>query len=256
MAQTRRIFIDCDSCSYGQEVEPKKDDVRHLLSVLRLSEGAEVHVVCSTSGTEYLSIISTTNPDLKLRIIEELARPRLQSRLAFVAFALAKGDKNEFICEKACELGAKNVVLWEAEHSVAKLKQADRDKKISRLNKIIEAAAKQSGNTAPSALTLLSGVDELCAFIKGQSTHPASLLCSLAPDAQLAKDLPSELRAQDVGVIIGPEGDFSAAEEKKLRDIGAIPLSLGPTTLRCETAALVAMATVNALWGFSQHLPS
>ncbi|MBX7143572.1 MAG: 16S rRNA (uracil(1498)-N(3))-methyltransferase [Oligoflexia bacterium] len=255
MAQSRRVVVDCAQCHYGQEITPSPEDCHHLAHVLRLAEGAQVQLLCSRSGRSYTTIIARLKPTFALRVIEERSSTTPRSRVSHIAFALAKGDKNEFICEKACELGARNIILWQADHSVVKFKQADKEKKLLRFLKIIEAASKQSGNASPPKLWLLSNVDELCTLLHQQDKPPLALICSLAQNARDPKTLAQELPERLLAPIIGPEGDFSSNEELALQKFGALPMTLGPLTLRCETAAVAALASINALWGFERDCP-
>jgi 16S rRNA (uracil1498-N3)-methyltransferase len=149
-----------------------------------------------------------------------------------VAFSLTKGEKPELAVQKLTELGADRVVLVEAARSVVQWDEIRAAAAMARLQRVAREAGAQSrrarvpivdGPVAPSELR----------------THPGLVVA--APDGVPAQDLRLPTSGEWL-IAVGPEGGFDAAE---LADFGPVPrLSLGPFTLRAETAAIAAAAAL------------
>lgn len=252
MSHPRRVFLDfpAEATSiYGLELPLSREDAHHFRTVLRLHEGAALTVIDRTSTKEFDALVTTTEPFV-VRIVREKIGLKGRSRVASLTFGLAKGKNTEFVCEKACELGVRTLILWQASHSVVRIDSGqDRLKKLDRWNKILESAGKQSGNDVIPRLVLALNLHELFEAIDGASNPgDRKFICSLSPGAKT----PIELMTPpgEVHLVVGPEGDFSEEEEKELLKRQFEPLSLGPLVLRCETAAVVAVSMTNGAWGF------
>ena len=165
-------------------------------------------------------------------------------------FALCKGDTNDWVLEKACELAVRNVIIWQATHSVVKIKtEADAQKKLLRWSKICESAAKQSGNphiTKPHfTIGLEAAINSSKQIIKPQDLK---ICCSLSTDTVDLNTLNPSIN--DICLAIGPEGDFSPEEMNLLKNEQFKFATLGPYTLRSETAAIAAISSLNALFAY------
>jgi 16S rRNA (uracil1498-N3)-methyltransferase len=250
MSSTHRILVDCDALNRGQIIRLPQSDSHHLLRVLRLGVGASVSLICKNSGQSALASIQSESPTLEVRV-ESVAEPLLeQSKIGTLLFALSKGSKNDFVCEKACELGARHIILWQSDHSVVKLDHKDASAKLLRWNKITKSAAEQSSNTNPCQVHLALSLEQATQTLLGVSqSSDLFLICSLRPNAVPMRALGHP--ENQAHLAIGPEGDFSEREENALIEFGFKPVNLGPRVLRCETAAVVALAAVEALWGAS-----
>lgn len=246
----RRVFTTADKLEYGSEVELAPEDSRHLIKVLRLQEGTPLTLVSSPAGEEFNAVICDLSArQVKVRVIGRGNSRQAKSRVGTLIFALAKGSKNDLVCEKACELGAQSIIFWQAQHSVLRLNERDGAHKLDRWRKITEAAAKQCGSTAIPQVSLALTIDSLLRQLSDLSQpDDARLVCSLSPEAKELRTLPAP--SGKAHVAIGPEGDFSSLEERALIEAGFQPMTLGPLTLRCETAAIAALAAIHAAWGF------
>lgn len=242
-----RIFIQLPDAAVGQEITPSQEDARHLTQVLRLETGAQLTVVERTSGREFTSFITTLTP-LRAKLANVKEERAQRSRVATLSFALCKGEHNDLVIEKCCELGVKSIILWQAERSVVRLDHKDHSNKLARWQRIAESAAKQSSRTSIPEVRLLSGLQAVLELITAEAA-PADirLCCSLAPEACAIRTLSTPTGFAHI--MIGPEGDFTETEHTSLTNSGFIPVTLGPTILRAETAAIAAVAMVNGLWG-------
>lgn len=248
MGSTHRILVDCEALTCGQIVTLPQSDAHHLLRVLRLNVGDGVNLICKNSAQLANATIQSVTPQLEVRVEALIESTSTSSKIGALLFALSKGSKNDFVCEKACELGAKHLILWQSDHSVVKLEHKDVSAKLARWNKIAKSASEQSSNTNPSQVHLALNLDSALQTLASVShANDLLLICSLQQNAIPMRQIGRP--ENSVHLAIGPEGDFSEREENALIDYGFKPVSLGSRVLRCETAALVAMAAAEAIWG-------
>ena len=247
-----RFFIDLNHSSKlepGALVELSKSDSHHARDVLRLRIGAEVTIVARDGEGSFRAEIRSIDRNCTAEIISEITGMAPQSRVSSLLFGLCKGDKNDLVCEKATELGVGSIHFFQAERSVMRLdSHSDREKKRSRWLKIAEGAAKQCGRDSMPEVMISGSLEEALHFIP-EKNGASLFFCSFAKDAKEPRMI-----APPPGLIhlcIGPEGSLSDAEEELLRRHSGLALSLGPTVLRSETAALAAVAMTLAVWGYS-----
>ncbi len=219
-------------------------DARHISKVLRMQPGDELQIV-SDDGVSALAQISAIDGDsVEVHCIEKIAESHEPRVKLVLAQGLAKGEKMDFIIQKAVEMGAYSVVPIAMEHSVVRLDGAKAAKKVERWQKIAEAAAKQSKRDIIPEVQHLQSMRELLA-------SDTSATKIIAYECEDRKSLKQALReAQDKGdietllLIIGPEGGISESELQLAREAGAVPVSLGRRILRAETAGLVAISAI------------
>ena len=247
MPQERRIFENISSSlSIPVEMEISEENFHHLIKVLRLKPGAQIVVAAKDSPIEYKALLVSDEKPARIKLISTAQTKKQCCKVHTLIFALTKGERNDLVCEKACELGVEKIIFWQAERSVVKISDLQEcNKKIARWNKIAESAAKQSHRTTIPSICLALDFNELISALK-ESLPDKLLCCSLASTAQAIKDIPSP--KGQVAIIIGPEGDFTKEEEQKLIDFGFEPITLGENILRSETAAIAAIAMANGIW--------
>lgn len=253
MSHPRRVFVDFPADSrptYGYETTLSNKDSHHLRDVLRMAEGAALTVIDRATAQEYEAIICAVDECLTVRLLAKRDRRASTSRVKTLIFALAKGKNTEFVCEKACELGVQNILLWQSDRSVVRIEgEREREKKLQRWKSILESAGKQSGNDYVPSLTLALNMKELLErFAALRAPQDRAFICSLSPESKSLQHTPAPTEA--LHIAVGPEGDFTEQEERTLVEQGFERLSLGPLVLRCETAAIVAISMVHGAWGF------
>jgi 16S rRNA (uracil1498-N3)-methyltransferase len=231
----RRVFLPPDRIAEGRaELTP---EARHYLrDVLRLAPGAAVELFDGEGGAWVAEVLDG---------FEALALgPRREARPAlplWLLVALAKGEKVDLVVQKATELGATRVLPFEAERSVVRLDAEKGRERAARWRRIAAEAARQCGRAdapeidppgpLPAALGSVPG-----AFLK-VVFHPGGT------------PLPPEDAPAGVAAIVGPEGGLTAAELAGCEAAGARRIGLGPRVLRAETAAVVAVALLQARYG-------
>ena len=220
-------------------------DAKHISKVLRMQPGDRVQIV-SDDGISALAEIAAIDGDgVDVRVLEKLAEshePRVKITLAQ---GLAKGEKMDFIIQKAVELGAFAIVPVAMEHSVVRLEGAKADKKVERWQKIAEAAAKQSKR---DIIPLVQPVQTMKQML-GANSWGTKLIAYECEDRLSLKAALQAVEATSEGItdlllIIGPEGGISESELELARAGGARAVSLGRRILRAETAGLVAMSAI------------
>lgn len=242
---TRRLYAQASTWEPGQEIALDQDESHHLLHVLRLLPGAEV-LVCDGAGHEALAEVLSKSTK-KVGFVRLKKIDVLQPRPVEIVLvqALIKGQKMDLVLQKATELGAAEVVVVAAERSIGGLAAERREHRLHRWEMIIRQGAMQSGNPW---LPRLSEAENLAAYL---AEHPfdACFVCALIPGqtqpfaAAIAAAKAKQPRR--IGVLIGPEGDFTEAEFAAALQSGALPVSLGALTMRAETAALYTMSVLN-----------
>jgi 16S rRNA (uracil1498-N3)-methyltransferase len=191
-------------------------------------------------GREYACRFkSVRNNEAQLEITGALTN-RVESSLSItLAHALAKGDRFDFIVQKATELGVAGIVPLLTEHTQAKPKgQAAR--RIERWRRISLEALKQCGRRTLVEIEQPVAVEE---FLNRSGVQGPVLIFT----RQGGKSLTDLLRSRTherVTAVVGPEGGWSDRELKLFAKHGCQPVTLGPRVLRTETAAIVAVALI------------
>lgn len=246
--ELHRVFVSLpESTGAGDAVVLADTELHYLNNVLRLKTNSQVIASCSGSGRSFLATLYLEQKNILLESLVEVQGST--SYVRTLCFALCKGKRNEIVCEKATELGVQQLIFFQAERSVVRLENGS--KKLERLNKISQSAARQSGQSTLPKVELLGSLKETLSSVRSITSPNDKLFYgSLEPEAKELIKLQS--KPSFAHLLIGPEGDLSPAEMQLLRQSGFEPLSLGPFRLRSETAALTAVATVSAVFGFAK----
>lgn len=242
-ARVARFHTESPLRAGGVSLLPE-DSAHHAVHVLRMRPGNEV-VLFNGRGGEYIGRIAGID---RLRVsVEVLAHHALEreSPLAVTLVqGVSSGEKMDFTVQKATELGVAVLQPVVAARSQGRISGERAEQKRFHWRRVAIAACEQCGrNRIPEVLPPLPLVE----YCRVPAAPGKRLL--LSPGAQLA------LRAAAAGLegaatlAAGPEGGFTAEEEAMLAAAGFIPVRLGPRVLRTETAAIAALAALNALAG-------
>lgn len=216
-------------------------DVNHIKNVLRMKVG-DVLQISDGHNQQYLcSILSMEATEVVVSIEETLATStELPSKL-YLFQGLPKGDKMEFIIQKAVELGVYEIIPVATKRAVVKLDEKKAAKKVERWNSIAESGAKQSGrNVIPTVMDVMS-YNEALAYAKKLDVVliPYELAEGMEETRQIIAGI---RRGQSVGIFIGPEGGFEVEEVERAKMQGILPVTLGKRILRTETAGLTMLS--------------
>ena len=229
---------------YNEEMYIEGVDARHISKVLRMQPGAQLQIVSDDGVSAVAEITAIDSERVTVRCLEKLAESHEPRVKLVLAQGLAKGEKMDFIIQKAVEMGAYSVIPVAMEHSVVRLDGAKAAKKVERWQKIAESAAKQSKRDIIPEVQPVQSMAEMLAKCTCQPKI-------IAYECEDRLSLKAALKAAEAAggisellLIIGPEGGISEAELEQARQAGAVPVSLGRRILRAETAGLVAISAI------------
>jgi len=229
-----RLFLDIEEI-LTNTVEIEGENARHIGLSLRMTIGESV-VLCDRSENEYdAEIVSFADKKVFLKIKSKRKSQSEPSYKAVLYQALPKGDKMEYIIQKAVELGVDEIVPFESSRCVVKLNAEKDSKKNARWQKIADAAAAQSGRAyrprVRPVMNFSNAVSEFC-----QNDLP--LFCYEGEGVkQLGDIIKTGVNCKSFSIMIGPEGGFSDKEVNYAKDKGAVITGLGKRILRTETAS-------------------
>ena len=215
--------------------ELPEEEAVHAIRVLRLQTGDEV-TLTDGKGNFYRAEISTaTHKHCMVNVQKTLPQAPLWEGHLHIAMAPTKNmDRTEWFAEKATEIGFDELTFLNCRYSERKVIKTE------RIHKILVSAIKQS---LKARLPQLNEMTDFNRFIRQPFTGQKFIAHCYEGEKQLLKD--SLQRGEDALVLIGPEGDFSEEEVQEALAHGFRPISLGPSRLRTETAALVACHLMN-----------
>lgn len=213
---------------------------RHV-QVLRLQPGAVITLFNGEGGEWAASILRMGRSDVEAQVQSHDPIEREPVRPVHLAMGMPANERMDWLVEKAAELGVASITPLQTAHSVLRLSGERAQKKSAHWQSVAAAACEQcGGNRVPA----VQPVQDLSAWLKTPAQPPA-LRCvlSLAEGTQpLREALQGVPGDEPVTFLSGPEGGLSAQEDALARAAGFVPVTLGPRTLRAETAALVALA--------------
>lgn len=213
-------------------------DSYHILRVMRMNLNGRIEIVYNNDL--YICEIVDTNPTVIARIISKEDNKNELSFDITIVQSLVKEQKMDYILQKITELGASRIIPYEASRSVIKLDNR-KDKKIERWQKIIKEATEQSKRTSIPIIENVISLFDLARL----SDYDMKFLCTVNEKSQNLKKVLSNLDGSVKMIfVIGPEGGFTDIEEKELIDNDFIPVSLGDSVLRTETASTFIMSVI------------
>lgn len=238
-----RLFIDDDLRS-GADLHLDGEKAHYIGRVLRLRSGDAVNVFNGRDGEFSATVRSIAKNHAALLLGEPLESSAESPLKIHLVQGISRGDRMDFAVQKATELGVKRITPVLTKHGVVKLDGSRAAKRREHWQGIAESACEQSGRLRPP---LIDPPAELNAWF-GARTGEADTDLILRPGASLA--LAAVARpATKICLLIGPEGGFSDKEYEDADAADFKAISLGPRTLRTETAALAAVTVAQTLWG-------
>ena len=225
-----------------------QDESGHCVKVLRHRAGDEISVIDGCGTLYRCRITSDSHKGVEAMVLSsEEGWGGHPYRLHMAVCPTKNNDRYEWFAEKACEIGLDEVSPVIGEHSERRIF------KTARIEKILVSAAKQSLKGAvPTVNEPVSVKEFIEGFgIPGQAGNDTSSLKLIAycfedetHPRRSIKEVLAEYEGEEIIVLIGPEGDFSPAEAELAISRGFIPVHLGDSRLRTETAALTAVSAV------------
>lgn len=239
------FFVKPNQIDEGQ-IQITGSDVNHIKNVLRMKPGEEI-LVGNGMDCDYICKIREITGECILADILSMdtAGTELPARI-YLFQGLPKGDKMEFIIQKAVELGVYQVIPVKTKRTVVKLDAKKEEARVRRWNTIAEGAAKQSKRTRVPDVTKVLSFKEAIAYGTGFD-------CNLIPYEQekgmavTKREINRIMPGMQVGIFIGPEGGFDESEIALAMENQIVPISLGRRILRTETAGLAVLSILGYL---------
>ncbi|MFL0810463.1 MAG: 16S rRNA (uracil(1498)-N(3))-methyltransferase [Agarilytica sp.] len=225
----------------NSKVELDAEASHHILKVLRMDVGRPL-TIFNGDGDQHTGSISRINGKSAVVILQNVETlPNIPEIDIEIAIGMSKGDRLEWVIQKATELGAAKIVPLFTERCEIKLNAERAEKKLTSWKQVAISACEQSQrNVLPniSAPTKLADYLEKChSDVKFIMHHRSE------------KSLQSISKPNSAAILIGPEGGLSDNEIKLAQARGFAPLKIGPRIMRTETAPLSALSIMQYLWG-------
>jgi 16S rRNA (uracil1498-N3)-methyltransferase len=242
-----RSFFLGDNTVTGEIATVTGELYRHMARVLRLKEGSEVQLI-DGAGQHLCGVVDEVGAkSLSVRITGTQSAPAQEQGLRITLYqGLPKGEKLDLILQKCTELGVTEVVTFDADRSIVKLRGERSAGRLGRCEKIVQEAARQSGRSNVPKVAIGGSLD----VVLGETDHTVRLLLWEGEQTtRLHKFFEAYRSPESVAVVVGPEGGLSAEEVEQAIACGFTPVSLGKRILRTETAGLAMLSILQFHWG-------
>lgn len=239
-----RFYLN-QSLAENKDVTVTGPTTHYLTRVLRLRAGAEL-VVFDGSGGEYAATLTHASRDTVQLALGQFSDPKRESSLCLMlAQGVARGERMDQILQKSTELGVSTIVPLLTEHTVVRLDNERRQKRIDHWRKVLINACEQCGRNILPVLQPLQAMEPWLL-----STANDGLRIILQPNGSTSLgDIADPPADAAVTVLIGPEGGLAPLEQEAALKQGFIPVSLGPRILRTETASMAILSMLQSRWG-------
>ena len=236
-----RLFVDQPLVENGL-ISLETDAAHYLRNVLRLKKGFELTLFNGQGGEFAATVELLSRKEVTLNI-GQYRDVDLESALSIeLGLSVSRGERMDVAIQKATELGASIISPVLTQHCVVKLNEERRLQRHKHWQNIIYRACEQCGRNVPPQLNV--AVD-LAEWLQGDLAD-SRIIFEPGKTATL-KSFPQPV--QQVAVLIGPEGGFSAQEVIDAQQVGFNALGFGPRVIRNETAAIASIAAMQVLWG-------
>ena len=241
-----RFYLPPEQCQSAELVLSERE-AHHALRVLRLRREERVSVLDGRGHDFHCKVIGVRTSGVVLAVLQKNFTPTLPCQLTLLQ-AIPKGKTMDTIVQKATELGAARIVPLLSERTTVELDKADATSKAAKWLATAVEAIKQCGSPWLPALDVPRSTKEFLARVE---KFDLPLIASLQKDGRHPRGYLDQYRAErgaapkSVCVWVGPEGDFTPAELGAIRSAGALPITLGPLILRCDTAAIYCLSVLN-----------
>ncbi|MBS7578198.1 MULTISPECIES: 16S rRNA (uracil(1498)-N(3))-methyltransferase [unclassified Enterococcus] len=239
----QRYFINQAQVSDAQFIFPDEMQAHHMLKVLRMKPDSCAEFVLNEQELLIAKLVS--EQPLAFQIIESYERKVELPVQISVATSFLKGEKLEWLAQKATELGASELIISPMKRAVVKWDEKKRAKRLMRLQKIAQEASEQSHRMIVPKITILNHLNDL---LLEAAEYDLVLIAyeESAKDgeqSQFAQSLVA-FKGQRILVIFGPEGGLDSQEIEKLESVGKL-VGLGPRIMRAETAPLYVLSVLS-----------
>jgi 16S rRNA (uracil1498-N3)-methyltransferase len=238
-----RVYVE-GPVTPGKPLAVTGSAANHITRVLRLRSG-EALIVFDGTGGEFSARVTEFRKDSVIVAVEEHRTLERESPLSLtLAQGISRGERMDWIIQKATELGAARIVPVFTKRSVVRLDEKQAERKLQHWRAIAVAACEQCGrNRVPELPAPVEFFDMVAA-----PETPGHTRVLLSPSGDLRIDDLEDV-GQGICVLIGPEGGLDDVEHETAINAGFKAVRLGPRVLRTETAAIAALTIIQACFG-------
>lgn len=211
----------------------------------------DVLVISDGNGIDYNCTISNTDENIVTATILHKQVSNVESKINIILYqAIPKGDKLDFIVQKAVELGVYSIIPFDTKRCVSRPDEKSKVKKTERLNKIALEAAKQCGRSFIPTVTPFMSFLEALEHAKSNDIN----LMFYENGGIRINDALKSFTGTSIGIFIGSEGGFESDEVEQIASINSLGnttsvCTLGKLILRCETAGLASISIIKNILG-------
>jgi len=240
-----RIFTG-KALAESATVELEARNNHYLIHVLRVKQGQALQLF-NGNGQEFNAHVDALRrKSVRVLITEEVSPTVVESPLhTNLGIAISKGDRMDWVIQKATELGVNVIQPLVTERVDVKLNAERREKKLAHWQSTLISACEQSGRRVLPLLQPLTSIDE---WLSNDNSDCKLLLRAKADSFEQVKSHFTST-PQSASIIIGPEGGLSSKEITAAVAQGYHPVGFGSRVLRTETAPIVALSILQASWG-------
>ena len=243
-----RIPID-ENLKKGARIRLEGEEIKRLRKVLRLKVGDRVALFNPDGLEARAEIRDVFSGAMEFHVVDATDVQRESPLKVRFAQALPKGDRLDWIVQKATELGVHEIVLLNTERCVVRWSDDRAESRVARLWKIAEEAARQSGRTAIPELIGPIGIDGLKNLAVDRTALKLVLWEEETRHGLRSVTQSIETLVNEVWIAVGPEGGFERKEVDTLVEAGFSAIKLGPRILRTETAGLTIVSILQYAYG-------
>lgn len=236
-----RLYVEA-AIAPGAEVELDTEAAHHARTVLRLSAGDRIVLFDGRGGEYEAELVFVARAGVRARVGARAEVERESPLDLTLVQCVSRGERMDYTVQKAVELGVNRIVPVTSRRTVVRLDPARAAKRRQHWAGVVRHAAEQSGRTRVPELA------EVTTFDAWLARPGAGRRLLLDPRSELSLATAAQ-GARAMTLIAGPEGGFEPGEIEAAVAAGAEPVRLGPRTLRTETAAIAALAVLQALAG-------
>ncbi len=227
--------------SEGAELSLNDSAVQHLGRALRMRPGESIRLFDGAGNEHQAELVELSKRAIRVRVGAVIDNPTESGLEVELGQVMSRGERMDYVVQKATELGVSRIVPLFSERCEVKLNPERQAKRVDHWQQVAISACEQSGRSRVPDIAMPQPLSQWL------QQCDCELKLVLHPDA--AMPLAQRQAPASAGLLIGPEGGLSDAEIEQARAAGFESLRLGPRVLRTETAPVTALSVLQYLWG-------
>jgi 16S rRNA (uracil1498-N3)-methyltransferase len=233
-------------CIENGMLKVEGDEVKHIRKVLRLKTGDEISVFDGLGRAFQGVIVEERLSSVVIRIENIYSTTRGSPLEVILAQSLLKGEKMDYLIQKATELGVGEIIPFLSSRSIPLLEKSKGLKRHQRWKRIAVEASKQCGRGVVPEIESLQNYPEV---LRKATSDSLCLILWEKEGAKLKEILERPKESKKIFFVVGPEGGFSQGEVDEAKGAGFTPVTLGRRILRAETASLCFLSILQYVRG-------